>query len=110
MCFETFVPHIVMLLSLCFILVRWNIICVAYLQNGPLVGRNESGMIPDCSKHFFNLKLSLFCLFISILINIVFYVSTAVICNKTYLNVIKKKIVQQLSIFSMMNLLKLAYE
>ena len=64
-------------------------ICVASSQNSPLVGRNESGIIHDLSKsNFFNLNFSLFCLLISILINIVFYVSTAVICNKTYLNVI----------------------
>ena len=31
--------------------------------------------------------MSLFCLLISMLINIVFYVSTAVLCNTTYLNV-----------------------
>ena len=64
-------------------------ICVAASQNSPLVGRNESGIIHDLSKNnFFNLNFSLFCLMISILIHIVFYVSTAVIRNKTYLNVI----------------------
>ena len=48
-------------------------ICVASLQNSPLVGRNESGIIHDLSKNiFFNLNFSLFCLMISILINIVF--------------------------------------
>ena len=48
-------------------------ICVASLQNSPLVGRNESGIIHDLSKNiFFNLNFSLFCLMICILINIVF--------------------------------------
>ena len=60
-------------------------ICVASLQNSPLVGRNESGIIPDLSKNYFlNLNLALFSLLISILINIVFYVSMAVICLKKY--------------------------
>ena len=44
--------------------------CVASLQNSPLVGRNESGIIHDLSKNY--LHFSLFCLMISILINIVF--------------------------------------
>ena len=58
---------------------KWTInqlyiyMCVASLQNSPLVGRNESGIIHDLSKsNFFNLNLLLFCLMISILINIVF--------------------------------------
>ena len=46
-------------------------ICVASLQNSPLVGRNESGIIHDLSKNIF-FNFSLFCLMISILINIVF--------------------------------------
>ena len=88
------------------------VICVASSQNSPLVGRNESGIIHDLSKNYFlNLNFSLFCLLISILINIVFYVLTAVICNKTYLNVIfKKNCVQQRCYFFIMNLLKLAYD
>ena len=48
-------------------------ICVASSQNSPLVGRNESGIIHDLSKNnFLNLNFKLFCLIISILINIVF--------------------------------------
>ena len=39
-------------------------------------------------KLVLNLNLSLFCLLISILRNIVFHLSTAVICNKTFENVI----------------------
>ena len=47
--------------------------CVASSQNSPLVRRNESGIIHDLSKKLFlNLNISLFCLLISILINIVF--------------------------------------
>ena len=46
-------------------------ICVASSQNSLLVGRNKSGIIHDLSNNnFFN--FSLFCLLISILINIVF--------------------------------------
>ena len=48
--------------------------CVASLQNSPLVGRNESGIIHDLSKKpFFLLFFSLFCLLISILRNIVLF-------------------------------------
>ena len=65
------------------------VIWVASSQNSPLVGRNESGIIHDLRKNYFlNSNLSLFCLLITILKNIVFYVSTEVICYKTYLNVI----------------------
>ena len=78
-------------------------ICVASLQNRPLVGRNESGIIPDSNK--------LFCLLISILIHIVFYISTAVICNKTFLNVIIfTNFVQQLWYFFYNELIKTGLE
>ena len=57
--------------------IHTTIICVTSLQNGPLVGRIESGMIPDWSKNIFlNFNLSLFYLLIRMLMNIVFYVST----------------------------------
>ena len=61
----------------------FNYVFVAFLQNSPLVGRNESGIIPV----ILNFNLLLFCLLISMLINIVVYVSTAVLCSKTYLKV-----------------------
>ena len=60
-----------------------NSIYVASLQKSRLVGSNESGIIPDLSKKYFlNLNLSLFCLLISMIINIIFYVSMAVLSNK----------------------------
>ena len=94
------------------IITRSPIICVASLQNGPLVGRNESGIIPDLSKNYIFLNFH-HCLLISIHINIVFYIyiNMAVICNNTFLNVILNYFFfNNVAIFSIMNLLKLASE
>ena len=39
---------------ICYVCVQLiKFICVASLQNSPLVGRNESGIILDWSKNFF---------------------------------------------------------
>ena len=64
---------------------QYNTCSVASLQNSPLVGRNESGIIPDLNENnFLNLNLSLFCLLNSMFLNSVGYVCTAVLCNKTF--------------------------
>ena len=86
-------------------------ICVASLQNSPLVGRNESGLIPDWSKkYFFDKNFLLVCLLISMLIHIVLYVPTVVI--STY-NIFKcdffLNFVPQVWYFSTIELLKLTY-
>ena len=83
-------------------------IYVASLYNSPLVDRNESGIIADV--YIYKLNLALFCLLISMLINIVSYVCTAVICNKTYLNVFFFKFCSTTLLFSTINLLKLTYD
>ena len=88
------------------------IICVATLQKSLIVGKNENGIIPDWSKKLFiYLNLSIFCLLMSMLIHIVFYVSTTVLCNETYINVILFcKFCYNFPIFPIINLLKLTYD
>ena len=63
------------------------------------------------SAEMSHLNLSLFYLLIGMLINIVFSVSMAVLCSKTYLNVIFfNNFVQQLCYFCIINLFKLTYD
>ena len=60
---------------------------MSHPYKSPLVGRNKNGIIPDWSQKLYYSYFSIHFLLVSMLIHIVLFVSTVVLCNTIFLNV-----------------------